>query len=257
MNLSIFTSIINNYLPEPQASLLNGILFGINLKTTKAFYEQLKVVGLLHLVVLSGTNITLLYAIIIKLTENLGKRLSILITILILIFFIIFVGPQAPIIRAGIMGILTLVAILYGRKSLVLYSMLLSFIFIAIFWPKWLTSLSLQLSYGATLGIVLFAPKKKTNYFWDQFLISLSAQVFTAPLIFIKLKQISLISPIANVLVSWLIAPLMVFGFLTAVLGKIYILLGVFPAYVCYGLLTYMVFVIDWLSKIPFVYFRL
>ncbi|KKP34439.1 MAG: Competence protein ComEC, partial [Candidatus Roizmanbacteria bacterium GW2011_GWA2_32_13] len=153
---SIFTNVINSYLPEPHASLLNGIIFGINLKTSKLFYEQLKIVGLLHLVVLSGINITMLGAIIANITGFLGKRASILLTILTIILFILFVGPQAPIVRAGIMGMLTLVAVLYGRKNIGLYSLFLSLIIIAIVFPDWLASVSLYLSYGATLGIMLF-----------------------------------------------------------------------------------------------------
>lgn len=266
MTPSIFTSIINFYLPEPQASLLNGILFGIPLKTSKTFYEQLKIVGLLHIVVLSGINITMLAAVITSTTGFLGKFISILITGLIIILFIVFVGPQAPIIRAGFMGILTLVAILYGRKNIVLYSLGLSLLFTAIFWPKWLTTVSLQLSYAATLGIILFGrvEEKKSKDWWEKLKmdiwknvkISLSAQIFTAPIIFFYFKQISLIALLSNLLVSFLIPPLMIFGFLTAILGKISFWLGVIPAYICYGLLTYMVFVIDTLSKLPFIYFK-
>src|SRR4030042_1356909 len=113
----IFTEVINSYLPEPQASLLNGIIFGINLKTGKIFYDQLKMVGLLHLVVLSGINITLLATIVGSLTRFLSKKYSLLITILIVILFICFVGPKAPIIRAGFMGILTFVGIIMKRKT--------------------------------------------------------------------------------------------------------------------------------------------
>ena len=257
----IFTSIINSYLPEPQASLLNGIIFGVNLKTTKIFYEQLKIVGLLHIVVLSGVNITLLAVIITKITENLGKRLSILLSTLTIIIFIIFVGPQAPIIRAGFMGILTLVAILYGRKNLALYSLFLSIFFIAVFWPKWLTTVSFQLSYGATIGLILFNKKFYTKtddkvikffiYLKNELYTSIVAQIFTVPIIFIYFRQVSLISPISNALISWTIAPLMIFGFLTAFLGKINFWLGIIPAYICHGLLTYVVFIIETFSKIP------
>jgi competence protein ComEC len=263
---SIFTSIINSYLPEPHASLLNGILFGVNLKTTKVFYEQLKIVGLLHIVVLSGINITMLAATVSSITSFLGRLISILITILIIISFIIFVGPQAPIIRAGFMGILTLVAILYGRKSIALYSLGLSALFMVIFWPEWLTTVSFQLSYGATLGIIFFGrveEKKSKNWLgklkteiWKDIKLSLSAQLFTAPIIFFYFKQISLIAPISNLVISFLIPPLMIFGFLTAVLGKINLWLGAIPAYVCCGLLTYMVFIIETLSKLPFIYFK-
>jgi len=253
---SIFTSVTNTYLPEPHASLLNGIIFGTNLKVTKEFYEYLKIVGLLHIVVLSGSNISLLTAIISKSLFFLSKQLSILITILIIVFFIIFVGAQAPIIRAGFMGVLTLVAIIYGRKYTALYVLLLSAIFVALFWPKWLTTLSFQLSYGASLGIILFSPKKKMNYFINQFFLSLSAQIFTAPLIFLKFKTVSLISPISNICIAWTIAPLMVFGFLTAFLGKINFYLGLIPSYICYGLLTYVVWIIECLARFPWAYLR-
>jgi len=255
-NPSIFTSVINSYLPEPQASLLNGIIFGVPLKTSRIFYEHLKIVGLLHIVVLSGMNITLLAAIIANLTKFFSKRASILLTILTIILFIIFVGPQAPVVRAGFMGIITLVAILTGRKNYALYSLFLSLIFVVIFWPKWLTSVSLWLSYGATLGIIFFGQTSSRNELWREMKTSLAAQIFTVPIIFFYFKQISLIAPLSNLLIAELIAPLTVFGFLTAILGKINYFLGLIPAYVCHGMLTYMVWVVETLARLPFVFLQ-
>jgi len=253
-NPSIFTSVINSYLPEPHASLLNGILFGVNLKAGKVFYDQLKIVGLLHLVVLSGINITMLGAITASLTHSFSKHVSILITILMIVLFIIFVQPKAPIVRAGFMSIFTLVAIIFGRKSAAIYSLFLSLLFIAFLWPKWLSTISLQLSYGATLGIILFANTSSKNALWKEFKTSLAAQVFTVPIIFFYFGQISLIAPISNILVSFAIYPLMIFGFLTAVLGKIHYLLGLLSSFICYGLLQYIVFIVETLSKIPLIY---
>jgi len=261
----IFTSIINSYLPEPHAALLNGILFGIDLKTSKEFYIELKMVGLLHLVVLSGINITILASIISTFTVFLGKRISILITILMIILFILFVGVKAPIIRAGIMGILTLVAIISGRKTLALYSLFLSGLITLIIKPQWLSSLSFHLSYAATLGIILFGSVKHTKsknpadkisgVIWKEIKPSLAAQLFTVPIIFLAFKQISLIAPVSNLLVAPLMPPLMIFGFLTAILGKIHYLLGLIPSYICYGLLTYVIFIIKTLAKIPYIFF--
>jgi len=260
MTPEIFTSVINGYLPEPQASLLNGIIFGISLKTSKGFYDELKIVGLLHLVVLSGTNITLLITMIGQITRFFSKRTSVVISMLTVIFFIAFVGPQAPVVRAGFMGILTLVAIIYGRKSLAIYSLLLSALFTLVFWPAWFKTLSFRLSYGAALGLILFGKNENNKgligYIKADFRTSLAAQVFTVPLIFLYFKQVSFISPVANVLVSWLIAPLMVLGFATAILGKINFVLGLIPAYLCHGLLTYMVFVVETLSRLPFAFFQ-
>lgn len=263
---AIFTSVINAYLPEPQASLLNGMLFGINLKTSRAFYEQLKIVGLLHIVVLSGINITLLASAISAGTSFFGRLISSLITILIIVIFIVFVGAKAPIVRAGFMGILTLVAFWYGRRKQVIYALILSVIFISILWPTWLKTISFQLSYAATLGIILFGQtrEKKTknrlekilNWSRKELRLSLSAQLFTAPIIFFYFRQVSLVAPLSNLLISFFIAPLMIFGFLTAFLGKINYSLGLIPAYISYGILSYIVFVIETLSRLPFVYFK-
>ncbi|GAB4219265.1 MAG: hypothetical protein Fur009_4570 [Candidatus Microgenomates bacterium] len=261
MTPKIFTDVINLYLPEPHSSLLNGILFGINLKTTKDFYNQLKIVGLLHLVVLSGINITILASIITTITQKFSKQISILITILTIIIFVFFVGIQAPILRAAFMGILTLVAIYTGRKNYSFYTLFLSFIFSLILFPKWTKSISFQLSYAATLGIMLFGKfniKKSKNKIINfieniktDFQTSLAAQIFTVPIIFIYFKQISLIAPIANVLISFLIPLLMILGFLTAILGKINYFLGLPFAWICYLILSYIIWIINLLSKIP------
>src|SRR3989338_239661 len=98
-----FTKIILTYLPEPQASLLMGILFGIDIQRNTPIYIQLKHVGLLHLVVLSGMNITLLGALVGTTARFFGRFMSSVISVLTIIFFIVFVGPKAPIIRAGFM----------------------------------------------------------------------------------------------------------------------------------------------------------
>jgi len=160
------------------------------------------------------------------------------------------------------MGILTLVAILYGRKSNVLYALLLSIVFISIFWPQWLKTISFQLSYGATLGIVLLGrvetikPKtywQKIKYdIWKELKPSLAAQLFTAPIILLYFKQISLIAPLSNLLTAPVIAPLMIFGFLTAFLGRIHYLLGLPFAYISFGLLQYIIIIINFLSKLPY-----
>jgi len=266
MTPKIFTTVIDLYLPEPHASLLNGILFGIDLKTTKEFYEQLKMVGLLHLVVLSGINITLLSSIISQSTQFFSKKLSILITIISIIFFVLFVGIQAPILRAALMGILTLVANYTGRKNYSLYALILSFVLSVIFFPSWLKTVSFQLSYAATLGIILFGEKnikKSENNFINfyhqikaDFKTSLAAQIFTAPIIFIYFRQISLIAPLANVLVSFFVPFLMVLGFLTAILGKINFYLGFPFAWACYLILSYIIFIIETLSKIPGIFIK-
>jgi len=264
---AFFTDVINQYLPEPHASLLNGIIFGTKLRTSKDFIMEIKKVGLTHLVVLSGMNITILCSIISALTARISKKAALLITIITILFFIDFVGIQAPIVRAAFMSVLTSVATLFGKRTVVLYTLVLSFIFCVAIWPHWLTSISFQLSYGATLGLILFAGKEQENktssniallsgYGKSEFRTSLAAQVFTVPLIFIYFKQLSLIAPVTNVLVSWIVTPIMIFGFITAFLGKIHYVLGIIPSYICYVLLSYLILVIHWMSQLPFIFYQ-
>lgn len=270
MNFSpeIFTAVINQYLPEPHASLLNGIIFGIPLKGDKVFYREIQIVGLLHIVVLSGTNINIMTALITKITSGISRFYSYLITILFIIIFIAFVRPQAPIVRAGFMSILTFVSIITGRKTFALYALFFSAIITALIWPEWILGVSFQLSYGATLGLILFSKKSKVenkeesiyakikNYCIEDFKTSMAAQVFTIPIIFIYFKQLSLIAPFANVFISWVIAPLMIFGFLTAFLGAIHPVLGVVFSFICFGLLSYIVWIIKTLAAIPYIFFQ-
>jgi|SRR3989338_10460710 len=261
---SFFTSVINGYLAEPYSSLLNGMLFGIQSKMQQELYLELKTVGLLHMIVLSGTNITILSSMISALTKQFSKKLSILITALTIILFVLFVRPQAPIVRAACMSILTMVAIVIGRKRTPLYILFFTFVLQFIFFPQWVSKLSFQLSYAATLGIILFAKKeiirphslhgKISQAIRQDLRISLSAQVFTAPLIFFHFKEISLIAPVSNLLVSFMVAPIMFIGLLTVIFGKISYVLGVVPSYLAYGMLKYMMIVIELLSRLPFAF---
>ena len=258
----VFTSVIDSYLPEPHASLLNGIIFGVDLNAGKEFYEKVKIVGLLHIVVLSGINITILASIISSSTSFLQKKYSVLISLFCIILFVFFVGPEPPIVRAAFMGSLGLIAILWSAKATPLYILFLSFVLTAIFKLEWIKTISLQLSYGATLGIILFGQAKNKKRSWlGEFLArelrpSLAAQAFTTPIIFLYFKQISLIAPVSNLLTSFIVPPLMIFGFLTAILGKIHFSLGLLPSFICYVLLSYIIFVIDFLAKLPFVFIQ-
>ena len=119
--------------------------------------------------------------------------------------------------------------------------------------PSWIASLSFQLSALATLGIILFAKSKtKTNVIIDDLRVTLAAQVFTIPLIFFTFGRISLISPLTNRLIGWIIAPLTAIGMALAIAGWIFLPLGYALGWVSWVLLEYLILVISWTAKIPF-----
>src|SRR3989344_518304 len=290
--MDYFSSLINSYLPEPHASLLNGILFGTPLKNvTNNFYNNLKLVGLIHIVVLSGMNITLLSAVVLNmLVPMIGRRYAMIATIIIILIFVYFVGIEPPVVRAATMGILSFVGLLFGRKTLALYTLFLTSVILIIIFPEWLKSISFQLSFGATLGIILFgnvegflrhpegverlkdpeilkpgffAIAQNDNliilksYILEELRISLAAQIFTVPIIFFYFRQISFVAPVANLFVAWMIAPIMILGMITVVIGLVWWQGGFVLSWFSYGLLSIIIFVVEWLAKIPYASIKL
>lgn len=254
------------------------MVVGKKLHTTKLFYDQIKTAGLLHLVVLSGMNISLLTAILMNTLAGLfHRKIATIITICVIVGFIYAVGAEPPIIRAGIMGILALTATFFGRNTLALYSLFLSAIIMLLVHFEWLYTISFQLSFGATLGIILFGnisserkekQKKEKNmvkkyitdvvkYFREELRISLAAQIFTLPLIFIYFREISLVAPLANILVGWTVAPITIIGIIVIFIGLISWKIGFVLSWLLYPMLWWMVLVIGNVSKIPFGFLRL
>lgn len=127
MTVDTFTAIINQLLPEPHAGLLNGILFGTKATLSKDFITALTQTGTLHIVALSGMNITILGSLIdLSLLRFVSRRIASVLTVLIIIGFVWFVGPSASVIRAAIMGCLALISVIFGRQTWSLLSFILT-----------------------------------------------------------------------------------------------------------------------------------
>ncbi|MEN9328204.1 MAG: competence protein ComEC, competence protein ComEC [Candidatus Parcubacteria bacterium] len=263
MNKAYFVSIINIYFHEPYSSLVNGMIFGVQLTSNRDFQTELRNVGLIHIVVLSGMNISIVATFISSITSRFSKLSSSLITILIITLYAYFVGLEAPIVRSLIMGVFTHVSFIYGKRATALYLLFVAGLCSILIWPEWIKSLSFYLSYGATLGLLLFCRHSQPSsdvsrlkllkyYFIDELYTSLAAQVFTIPIIFYYFRQISLISPLANIMVAWSILPISIFGMLAAFLGGIDYYIGLPFAVITYGFAAYIVIVVHLLSSLPF-----
>jgi len=155
--VSTFTSLISQLLPEPHAGLLSGILFGVKQTLDPELKAALIRTGTLHIVALSGMNITILTQIIaVSLERCIGRRWASVLVIPLIIGFIWFVGPSPSVIRAGIMGGITLVGTFFGKPVLGLWSWGIAVALMLIVKPLWITDLSFQLSVLASLGMILF-----------------------------------------------------------------------------------------------------
>lgn len=261
-----FIGVINSLLPEPQASLLNGILFGIKANFPKELFQALISTGTIHIIALSGLNISILVDLTAKYTLFLGRKASSIFTICLIAFFVCFVGPSPTIIRAAIMGSLSLLAIYFGRPYFSLLGLFITSLVMLTFDFRLANNLSFQLSFLATMGVILANGKSdrqnefslKKNIFQrifgpikENFRVTIYAQLFTLPVILYNFKRLSIIAPIANLAIEWAIQPIMVLGFITSILGSIWKPLGIVPSWFTWVPLTYLVKIIVWLAKVP------
>lgn len=253
MTVATFTAIINQLLPEPHAGLLNGILFGTKAALSRDLYDALVATGTLHIVALSGMNITILESVIAKtLGYFLNKRITSVLTILLIIGFIWFVGLSPSVIRAGIMGSMALIAVIFGRQTWSIFFFAVTCVIMLLVHPAWIGDLSFQLSAGATLGIILFGPRVQKNVLIDTLYVTLAAQTLTIPITLLTFRRISIISPVTNVLIGWIIQPLTVAGLIVAVLGLIWLPLGQVAAWIAWVFLEYLILAIELTAKLPF-----
>lgn len=262
------TTILARLLPDPHAGLLAGLLFGTKATLPKELYNQLVSTGTIHIIALSGMNITILIDLVASMIGAfVSKKVASLLTIGVIVWFVWFVGPSATIIRAAIMGSLTLIALVFGRQNWALLSLALAVGSMLVLNFAWLTDISFQLSVFATLGIILFGktmkPFRNGNFFTkvreeivyflkQNFQLTLSAQVFTVPLIFFHFHRLSLVAPITNVAIAWVIPLVTTLGWVAVISGWIFLPLGFLPAWMSWVLLEYLVRTVQTLSQVPF-----
>lgn len=256
-----FLEVISQVLPEPQASLLAGILFGVKSNLPVDLYQALIATGTIHIVVLSGQNISILAKILAELTLPLGRKNSLLITFAGLISYVLFIGVEPTLVRAFLMGSMSLIAVYFGRLNWSVLSLVLAAGVMLLVKPEWLADISFQLSFLATLGIILFGPSilsKPKNLLEEissvvrvNLQTTLAAQLFTIPLILFRFERFSLVSPLTNVLIGWTITPIMVLGMLVSLMGWFFLPLGQLISWLVWVPLSFVIWMIEATSKIP------
>ncbi|MBI5452547.1 ComEC/Rec2 family competence protein [Candidatus Gottesmanbacteria bacterium] len=261
-----FTPALNSLLPEPQASLLNGILFGVKTTMPPYLYNALISTGTLHIIALSGMNISILANLTAQITLFLGRKASSIISICLIVLFVLFVGPNPSVVRAAIMGCLSLSAVYFGRQDWGVLSLFLAAGIMLLIDFSLIKNLSFQLSFLATLGIILANRKAECQsaswrrnglinqfkyWFKENLKLTLSAQLFTLPIILYNFHRLSLVAPIANLAIEWVIQPIMVLGFTVAIAGWLWQPLGLLLAWFVWVPLTYLITIVEWLAKVP------
>jgi competence protein ComEC len=232
-------------LPEPFSSLVAGIVIGSK-RMPESFWEKLKGTGTAHVVVASGTNITLTISFMLGfLTLFLNRKRAIYITFFAILIYMIISGMEAPIVRASIMGSILLFSQEHGRVVNSWRILLYSGIIMLLIKPVWITDVGFLLSFTATGSLMLF--QNKIDTLFTKFPIflreglstSVSAQIGVAPILYFTFGQFNLLSPIINALVLWTIPYIMIGGAVAGLIGIFVPLVGRLILFVIYPMLWY------------------
>jgi competence protein ComEC len=158
MNVIDASEIIGTYLHEPHAGLLAEMLLGARQKLTPDMTDVLVRSGTLHIVPLSGTNITIMISLTASVLLVFFRRpIASIVSVAIIIGFILFVGPSPSVVRAAFMGSLTLLATVFGRQVWALWSFIVTAVVMLAFGLGRVDDVSFQLSCAASLRLILFA----------------------------------------------------------------------------------------------------
>ncbi len=254
-------SVVDNIIPAPEAGLANGLLFGGSDKLSKDLQDKFAKTGMTHIVAVSGYNVSIIIIVVMGFIIFLGasRKWAVLFSIVGIIFFVALIGFPSSGVRAAIMGVLVLVAAVYGRISNAYSAIFFTGAIMLVFNPLLLRyDIGFQLSFLATLGIVSVYPvlekfsngSNKALGLVEILLLTISAQLFVVPIILYHFKIFSFISLLANVLILLIIPPTMLFVFIMIVANFVFHPLALFFGWLAYFLLAYEIHVIEILSRI-------
>lgn len=256
-----FMEHINRLFPEPHASFEAGLLIGARKGIPDSLMQKFNITGLTHIIAISGFNITIIIAFVMWMLGRLPRMTGFWVAIGAIVLFTLFVGASPAVVRASIMGILGLIALNYGRQNNIHLTILWSAAIMVLWNPRILIyDVGFQLSFAAVLGLMYVSPrfKKYSEKLPQAFGIreaitmTLSAQVMALPIIVYNFERLSLIAPLSNLLVAFAIPPAMLFGFMAVLVSFIFFPLAQVLAYLTWGILSYIIKVIELTAVIPY-----
>lgn len=230
----VITQNIENLLEEQEQQIVKGFILGDTTALDEELKEKFQIANISHVLAVSGMHIVyIVIGIEIVFKKWLGKRHVKYVVIIGLVFYMALTGYTSSIVRAGIMGMMNIVAFLVYRKNDIWTSIAISLGIILIQNPYAITGVGLQLSYLGTIGIILFNKSIKQyfdNIKWiknnisikrskrisqivenlkDMIAVTLSAQLMILPVMLYHFNMIGIYFVITNILVSIVTGPIM------------------------------------------------
>jgi competence protein ComEC len=258
--------------PDPAAALLAGILLGVESGIPRDLSDAFSTTNTAHIIAISGFNIAIIAGILAQLARRVfGARGATLVVILGLATYTLLVGASASVVRAAIMGSLTVIALHYNRQNDALNALGVSALLMTAWNPFTLFDIGFQLSFLATVGLVLYATSLTTWFeknlarvlpnerakqiataLGDSLIVTLAAQITTTPLIIFVFHRLSLVGLVANLLVLPAQPPVMIVGGLATLTAMVIQPVGQVIAWIAWAFLEWTIVVVQALAGLPF-----
>ena len=240
------------------AALLQGLLLGGSQSFSKNMQQNFRTTGITHIVAISGFNISLIIVLVQGILEKikLGFKIQFTIILLFLSLFVVLVGPTPSVLRAALMGVIMLLARLFGRSCGGIRALILASVVMLTYNPYYIFSVSFQLSFLATFGLISFLDITEVLSFKGVELIketawaTIVANLYTLPILINTFGYFSPLSIIPNVIILPIVPLTMLLELLLFVpfIGNY---LGIFAGLICAWILGF----VEWLSSwLPLVY---
>jgi competence protein ComEC len=263
--------LIYRLFPDPEASLLAGILLGVYSGIPPGVSEAFRAAGVSHIIVISGFNMTIVAGLFAVIFGRLfGRRWGAVAAVLGIAMYTLLVGATPSVVRAAIMAGLSLFAAQVGRRQDGLNTLAFVAALMALYNPEVLWDVSFQLTFLATLGLVLYAEPLSRAFMnmatrrlptttaehlvgpvGEFFLFTIAAQLTTLAIMAYYFQRLSLVSLLSNPLILPAQPAVEILGGLALILGLIWLPLGQLAAYLAWPFLVYTIRLAEWFAALP------
>ena len=263
------------------SGIIKGIILGDKSNIDEDIQENFRISGISHILAVSGMHVSyIIIAINIILKKNFGKRITKIIIILFLLFYMFLTGFAPSIVRASLMNILMLGSGIFHRKNDIATSISLSLLIILIYNPFLIENIGLQFSYIATIGIILLQKNLKKvlknikikNKKWKYRLgtktlkfiskvqeilsVTISAQIAIIPIMIYHFNMFGTYFLLSNLLISIMIGPVLILSLIIILFSFIFNPIAKIISYFLSILIHIFIYISNF-SSIPFSKFYL
>ena len=261
-------------LPEPQASLAQGIILGIRGNIPADLKDDFSITGTAHLLAISGLHLSIVAGIMLSIGIWLfGRRryLYIWLALTVIWFYALLTGLHPPIVRGAIMASIFLSAELLGRQRSAFTALTFAAAIMVGVEPQVLFTASFQMSFLAMAGIILIFPRLKdwgrniiaarlsryplviptANLISDSFSVTLAAIIAVWPVVAYYFGIVSLVGPLATFLALPALPAIITLGALTAGLGLVALPVAQIGGWLVWLFLSYLLLIVNGFAELP------